>query len=180
MLHRLAAHIAPGTRLKVLDPIRRFRDKIIKDGELERDVHDAAIQLAAEGAMDKGCLLVLLDADDDCAATLGPSLRKRANAARPDLKVEVVFAVREFEPWILASSKTLDDESLLTHAYSPEPGVEAIRDAKGMLKERLPGGRYSPTIDQVRLAKKVNVEEACQAPSFRRLYGKLTQLLLAS
>jgi hypothetical protein len=49
-------------------------------------------------------ILVVADADDDCPATLGPTLLGRAR--RTDRAVAVVLAKRELESWFI--SATLD------------------------------------------------------------------------
>ena len=57
-------------------PIRVPKNRLLAKGELERTVEQAARRAGPDGA-----LLVLVDADDDCAAELGQSLRERATAA---------------------------------------------------------------------------------------------------
>ena len=54
-----------------------------------------------------GGVLVLLDADDDCPAALGPALLERARAARSDVPISVVLANREFEAWFIAAAESL-------------------------------------------------------------------------
>lgn len=75
-------------------PIKQPRQKIVKEGELEK----AIVDLAMKKRRNAGAILVLLDADDDCPALLGPELLRRAKHAT-HLPVAVVLAKREFEAW---------------------------------------------------------------------------------
>ncbi|MGN9894906.1 hypothetical protein [Micromonospora sp. L31] len=80
-----------------------------------------------------------LDADDHCPADLGPRLLHRAQAARPDVKVCVVLANREFEAWFLAAAKSLGGLRGLPDVLEPPAYPEAKRDAMGWLSERMAG-----------------------------------------
>lgn len=89
----------PKVQLEIPNPIRIQRSKLKVAGELEKAVHLAARKVAPERR-----ILILMDADDDCPATLAPALLERARAARGDLAVGVVFATREFESWFVAAA----------------------------------------------------------------------------
>lgn len=71
-------------------------------GELERC---AAEELADAGPA--GRLLVLLDADGDCPAELGPQLRRRLDARFPNITVSVNVADWEYESWFIASAESI-------------------------------------------------------------------------
>jgi hypothetical protein len=73
-----------------------------------------------------GGILVLLDADDDCPAELAPALLNRARSARPDRRVSVVLAKREFEAWFLASAQSLAGR------FSSPADMEAPDDPEGV------------------------------------------------
>jgi hypothetical protein len=66
-----------------------------------------------------GGVLVLIDADDDCPAHLGPALLARAREARSDVPVSVVLANREFEAWFLAAAPSLAGNCGLGHVDPP-------------------------------------------------------------
>lgn len=83
LLRRLAFEEFGNYGLRVLRPFRLPRGEIVANNELERAVELGARKLAEEG--DRGGIFVLLDADDDCPATLGPALLQHATAARHDL-----------------------------------------------------------------------------------------------
>ena len=91
-----------GVSCVVRSILRQPRTTICKPGELER-----AVTLLGNKVGSGGAVLVLIDADDDPACTLGPELLRRGMTARPDLRVGVVLAVRECEAWFLAAAESL-------------------------------------------------------------------------
>lgn len=146
-------------------PIRVKRNRIVKEGELERK-----ITLARRIRPRCKYVLVLLDADDDCPARLGPELLKRARAAHSDLHISVVLAKREFEAWFLASIESLRGKRGIPHNACFKRDPELPRDAKRHLSELMEGDRhYLETIDQPSLADGFDLQ-ACRnrCPSFRK------------
>ena len=128
-------------------PIRIGRQKLLKDGELER-----AVELAAGQAGADGCVLILLDADDDCPAELGPGLLQRAQTKRPDCAISVVLAKAEYEAWFLAAGDSIAGKRGIAGSVTPPPDPESIRDAKGWLSAHMPPGQpYRPTLHQSKL-----------------------------
>lgn len=77
LLRRIAQEALPDRYVEIQQPIRVKRNLVVKPGELERYV-----DLAANKGGSDGRVLILLDADEDCPAELGPSLAARAGAAR--------------------------------------------------------------------------------------------------
>jgi len=175
LLHKIARHIAPELQLVVCNPIRRSRSQIVKPRELEKDVIQASYLLEERDALKYGWILLFLDADDDCPATLGPDLRRRARQAREGLNVDVILPMYEYESWILASAQALEAQGLL-YSASNLLQPEGVRDAKGRLKQLRPGQRYSETVDQDKLTKKLDITEARQARSFNRFYRICEQI----
>jgi hypothetical protein len=91
----------------ILHPIRIPRSRLLKPGELER-----AVDLAGRRVGDGGGLCILLDAEDDCPAELGPRLLKRVRSScRPGIALSLVLAKREFESWFLAAARSLRGRS---------------------------------------------------------------------
>ncbi len=86
----------------VSQPIRVHRSKVVKEDELRRAVTLAAMRLAGRGGV-----LVLIDADDDCPAELGPKMLAWAVSTRSDIPVAVVLAKTEFEAWFLAAAASI-------------------------------------------------------------------------
>jgi hypothetical protein len=172
LVRRIAAMLElPCT---ILPPIRQPRTTTIKPGELER-----AVTLLGNKVGQGGAILVLLDADDDPACTLAPTLLARARAARPDRRVCVVLAVREYEAWFVASATSLRGRRGLPDSLAPPPDAEAVRDAKGWLGAQMRIG-YSPTIDQPALSSVFDLQLARVTTSFDKLVRDLTWLLTAT
>jgi len=172
LLRRIAAIIDTAIDLDIPNPIRIQRSKLQIPGELEK-----AVQLAAGKVAPHGRILILMDADDDCPATLAPALLDRAKASRSDLPIAVVVANREFESWFLAAAESLRAR-FHSPVESPTPAnAEEIRGAKEWLRERLSGGRYSPTVDQPALAAIFDLRQARAAPSFDKLWREMERLL---
>ena len=126
--------------------------------------------MAGEGA----AVLVLIDADDDCPAKLGPSLLRRLRGRLPDRPSAVVLAKREFEAWFLAAARSLRGCRGLAQDLGPPAHPEEIRGAKEWLARRM--GRYRPTLDQPALAAVMDLEEARRAPSFDKLWRDLERI----
>ncbi len=174
LLRRIASRLRPEIVLDLPRPIRVSRDRIVKRNELERP-----LELAARRAGRSGHILILLDADDDCPAKLGPGLIRRAREARPDRRVFVVIAKSEYESWFLASAASVAGKRGIAGAISAPPAPESIRDAKGWLSARMPPGRrYRPTLDQAALTSQFDLVAARLASSsFDKLWRDMEELL---
>ena len=154
-------------------PIRVPRMKIVKDGQLER-----AVELAARKTDGPGAILILIDADEDCPATLAPELLRRAKAKRSDRPIAVVLAKREFEAWFLAAAESLRGQRGLSATLEPPGNPEMIQDAKGWLRGQMTDNRkYSETLDQPALTRLFDLESARRAASFDKLYRDIARLL---
>lgn len=174
ILRRIAEITAPGASLKIHPPFRVPRSKLVKPGELERSV-----ELAARRAGKEGAILIVMDGDDECPATLGPELLARAQKARSDLPIRVVLAKREFEAWFLAAAESLRGRRGLARDLEAPPDPEAIRGAKEWLTAQMgQGQRYVETLDQPALAAVLDLERARRgAPSFDKLFRDVLHLL---
>lgn len=173
LLHRIAAVVAPEETVVVRRPIRVSRPKIVNPGELEKYV-----DLATDSVSTGGAILVLLDADDDCPAQLGPHLLERATAAAPNHAVSVVLAKSEYEAWFLASATTVAGHIGIRSDFTPPAEPEAVRDAKGYLTARMPRGQsYSPNKHQQKLTRALDPDLARSAPSFDKLWREVASLL---
>jgi hypothetical protein len=172
LVRRIAGSLARPCVIRSV--LRQPRSMTIKAGELER-----AVTLLGNKVGPGGGILVLIDADDDLACTLGPDLMLRARAARPDLRIGVVLAVREYEAWFLAAAASLRGRRGLPDDLESPAAPEAVRDAKGWLSQRMPRG-YSPTADQPALSELFDLDLARTSPSFAKLVRELTRLLAHS
>jgi hypothetical protein len=155
ILHRIAQQHAIWD-LRVHAPFRVPRGRLTVAGGIENAVADQARRVPGAGGV-----LVLLDADDDCPATLGPALLARAQAARPDRSIAVVLPKIEFEAWFIAAAPSLGGTCGLPDDLEVPPDPEGIRNAKGWITDhRTDGLRYSPTADQATLSSAFDLELA--------------------
>jgi hypothetical protein len=157
--------------LEVAAPFRVKRNKVVREGELEK-----AIRQAERSRTDSAALLVLLDADDDCAATLGPDLDARAKGST-DLPVSVVLATIEFEAWLLGAQESLGG----VRGIDPEAEIvaepEGLRDAKGALSRLMKNRRYIAVDDQPALVSAMDLAIAeARCRSFRKFVKELRVL----
>lgn len=173
LLRRIAQHLAPGTGLDLPRPIRIPRNRVVREGELER-----AVALAARRAGADGRILLLLDANGDCPARLAPRLLDRAVAARSDRRIRVVLAKMEYEAWFLAAAASLAGRAGLGEDAGPPKDPEAVRGAKAWLSARMPPGRpYRETIHQASFSTAMDLDRARSAPSFDKLVRDVRFLL---
>jgi hypothetical protein len=173
LVRRLVVRIRPEVDLSLPRPVRTSRQRLVKEGELER-----AVALAANKAGPSGGVLVLIDADDDCPALLGRRLLDRARRRLASHPVSVVLAKREFESWLVAAAPSLGGRRGLRADLEAPEDPESIRDAKGWLAERMPPGRrYRETLDQEALAAVVDIDAAHAAPSFVKFVREVESLV---
>jgi hypothetical protein len=173
LVRRIVSEIDASLYVHVFTAFVRSRPRLVKQHELARDVDLAARRLTAPGA-----ILVVLDADDDCPATLGPRLLGWARAARNDIPVAVTVANREYEAWFMASAESLRGHRGLAANLSPPADPEAIRGAKEWLTAHmLMGQPYSPTIHQASFSQMMSLDMARTAASFRKLYRDVERLV---
>lgn len=175
LLQRIGETLDPPVYPKIPHPIRIPATKLRKKNELER-----AVKLAALKSGNHGAILILLDCDDGCPAEEGPALLRRAKAARPDRKIAVVMAKKEYEAWFLAAAESLRGKRGLPDDLTPPPDPEAIRDAKGWLTKRMAkNASYSATTDQPALTSIFDLQEARNADSFDKCYREIVKILKA-
>ncbi|MDE0424330.1 DUF4276 family protein [Candidatus Poribacteria bacterium] len=173
LIRRIAADLYPELPIVVPPPIRRPRNKVIKENELERAVEFVARQIGGQGA-----IFIILDSDDDCPAELGPALLHRASQTRSDLPIAVVLAKHEFEAWFLAAAESIRGQRGLGDDIHPPNDPETIRDAKRWLSQRMERNKtYSETSDQPALTALFDIEQARQANSFDKCYRDIVRLL---
>lgn len=166
LLRRLALWRSPFMPVHIARPIRVRRDRFLRrDDEFRR-----MLLLAAAKAGNDGAVLVILDADDDCPAIDGPALTQRIQQALPGLRTAAVFANREFEAWFIAAAESIQGVRGFEWDQQSLPDPDRPRDAKGWLRERVKGGRYSPVTDQAAFTERFALEPAFEhSRSFRKL-----------
>ncbi len=162
-----------GHYFEIRRPFRVPRGKLVKPDEISRAVEAVARQ-TGEGAP----ILVLLDADDDCIAERSQSMTTAAKAARSDRQISIVLANREFESWFLAAIDSLRGKGGVRVDAECSGNPEAIRDAKGALRQLMATSRYSPTVDQAALASLVDLDLVrSRSQSFDKPCRELEQLV---
>ena len=165
--------VSPGVYVGVQQPIRTKRNLLVKAGELEK-----RIRLAARKGGPDGRILVLLDADEDCPAELGPELLARAEQEREDRKIAVVLAKVEYEAWFVAAAYSLVGAGGLTPNVNVPEDVEALGNPKGWISERMQGRRYRETTHQPALTSRFDLAMAREAaPSFDKMCRSVAALL---
>src|SRR5579875_413790 len=144
LIRRIAAELDPPAYVEVFIAKRVPRSALVRTGGIE-----TAVEQTARAAGPHSAILILLDADDDCPATLGPGLLQRAQTTRSDCTIGLVLAVCEYEAWFLAAAPSLAGIRGLPAGLQAPSQPETIRGAKEWLRERLPPGRrYQETVDQ--------------------------------
>lgn len=142
-------------------PIRVPRYKVVQEDVLEHYLQIARAAILERS--DRGACLVVLDAENDCPARLGPDLLRRATESIHDFRVQVVLAKWMYEAWFLAGEIcTMPDDA----------DVEEITNPKAKIHHEL--GQYKETADQPRLTARMNLEAAAQRSAS---FGKLCRAL---
>lgn len=168
LLRRLALQLGASVP-DIQRPIRVKRDKFVRQiSELHRTV-----ELAARKAGESGCVMVLLDADDDCPAKLGPRLLSDISAVRPHMPMSLVLANREFESWFIAAAESCGLPANHTPAVEPE----SIRGAKEWVGHHILNARYVETRHQPSFSARFDLEAACRASSFDKFRREVGRLL---
>lgn len=143
----------------------RGRGNLLVQGGIEENVR------IARRVPDVAGILVVLDAEDDAACTLGPDLLARAQGAAGDVPVRVCLAVRQFENWLAASDVN-------GQRWDPPPDDYEGSGAEPALRARMPNGRYKKTTHQPKLTGAMDhavVEQRC--PSYARLLRCIDELV---
>lgn len=171
----LLRRIVDNSVTEIARPFRVKRNKVVREGELERSVVQAVRSRPGATAV-----LIVLDADDDCAAELAPALVERAHSAAVT-RVGVVLPTIEIEAWILAAIESVRGVRGIRSDAQPPPDVESVRDAKRALTERMTGARgYVATDDMPALFATMDVNVAVsRSPSMAKFIREVRGLSAA-
>jgi hypothetical protein len=175
-------HATDREPLAVLEPVPAHRSSLVKHNhpELDEMVERAFRVLRSRlrhSAADRGFVLLLIDADEDCPSTLGPQLLARARAVRTDADIACVLAKRELENWFKAAAASLADvcglPDDLTVPKNPEDGSGDTWLTRQMQrKDRR--RKYTKPADAVEMVQRMNLQECRDnAPSFDKLCREL-------
>jgi hypothetical protein len=175
LLRRIIRDIDPTSYVDVRRPNRYPKGRLKQRSHLSQAVDLAARQLTPPCAV-----IVLIDADDDCPADLGPRLLEWAQGARDDIPIAVVLAVREYEAWFLAAAQSLGGHRGLAANLVAPSDPETISGAKEWLSRNMPRAQpYNPTRHQASFSQVMSLEQARNAPSFDKLCRDVRRLVEA-
>ena len=123
-------------------------------------------------------LLVLLDADGNCPASLGPTLLRRLIVRFPDTPVSVSVADWEYESWFIASAESIAQHVGTSLEVEVPENIEEIENPKAWIERNILQGRYRETRDQASFSSTIDVALARQrSHSFNRFCLELERLL---
>ena len=184
LLRRVWKEIVGGEYADVLRPNLKPRDHLIDEKRLRDIVEETAIMLASRSTQPlPGLILILIDADTDCPAEIGPRLHHWAQGVDARFSVSCVLANMEYETWFAASARSLVERGYLklkpNEAIPDNPEGQRLRKkwiqdryaVQGEIKRNV---RYSPTVDQLAMTREMDLS-ACRAnsPSFDKLCREL-------
>jgi len=148
-------------------------------GGIERFIQLALIEPRCEG------IIVIIDADEECASTLANGLARRVDTLNPSKPVVVVAAKCEYEAWFLASLPTIAGKAiekrpgLKPEITFPDERIETMRGVKEWLSRHFRDGRiYKETLDQLPMTRLIDLDTALpKSRSLRRLEHAVAQLI---
>ena len=133
LIRRIAAIVPPASGLRLTDPIRVPRDRLLRSNELER-----CVELAARTSGPDGRVLILLDADDDCPRDLAPEILRRARLQAGLVAPAAPESIRNAKGWL--SARMPRDRS-----YSPTRDQSRLTDVFDVDQAR----RGAPSFDKM-------------------------------
>ena len=160
----------------VLAPKRASgRGGLDRVGGIEKFIRYAAITPDCEG------ILVLVDADSDCALDWAKQTCDRCRDVGVAVPIAVVCAVLEYEAWFLASFDSIRESGRLNQGIMFDGDPENFGGVKEWFTQQMPLGRaYKETIDQASFTSLIDVSLARDnSRSFRRLCHAVDELRLA-
>lgn len=177
LLRRIASELLTDTVVHVLKPIRQPRERLLanKDNCLRNSV-GLAINKLRQFQVPDACELVLLlvDADKDCAAKIGPETLELLRTIRSDVDSTCVLAVVEYETWFVAAAESLEKYLDLDSTEQIPDDPERSRCRKKWVEARYRGTKYVEPVDQPKLTAAMDLH-LCRrrSPSFDKLCREL-------
>jgi len=176
-------------RLQVLEPFCGPRDKLIQSpGDLIMTIEQSLQKLYSKAKRDPDAiklLLILLDAEGDCPATLAPQLFKLAREiAPPGVAISCVMPKRMLENWIVAGASTLGGINNLPNPL-PVRGLFELRSGAAWLDEQLRSvnktRKYKKVIDARDFINSMDLNECrTNSPSFDKLCREMEKCVPAA
>ncbi|MFS8497184.1 MAG: DUF4276 family protein [Micromonosporaceae bacterium] len=165
LVSRIASELYSVHYVEVPPPYRVRRNRLLS--ELPK-----AVMIQATRSESRGGVLVIADADDDCAVELAQQLREAA-APTP---IEVAIAVREFEAWFLGAVESLRAHRAVRDKATFDGDPERLGGAKGHLAALMTES-YRETLHQPAFAALMDLASARRVRSFEHLVGCVGRLL---
>ena len=158
----------------VMQPYRKSWGALVnRSGDLERCA-DIVLREGGPGSR----LLVLIDADGSCPASLGPTLLERLVLRFPGRLVSVSLADWEYESWFIASAESIAEHVGVAVGTEVPDNIEEIQNPKAWLERNILNRRYRETADQASFSSVIDVPLARQrSQSFNRFCLELERLL---
>ena len=190
LLHRIWNEIlVPPSRLQVIPSARAKRDRIVRPDlpDLVAAMGERYSELSRmlrKEPMSAGLVLILLDADRDCPATLGPELLALAKSALPpEADVACVFVKRAYENWLVGGAGTLAGVRGMPDVIPPRVDCENRNGAtwiRDRLREVAPNAVYDKIQAAPEFIRRFDLAEAREnCPSFDKLCRDLAARLPA-
>jgi hypothetical protein len=170
LIRRVAIECYGCYDVLVPKPHRVPRTQMVRGDFLQR-----AVTMQSMRITERGGVLVVADADDDCPVELARTLAEFAGS-----EVVVAVANREFEGWFLAGIESLREHRAVKDdaVYVEDP--DAKRAAKEELT-RLMHEPYNEPLHQPAFASLVSIEEASRrSRSFRHFVDAVGRLINGS
>lgn len=170
-----------------LPAFRSKRDQILApDGiVLGRTIEKAFLKLQQRRRNDpesRSMVLVMIDAEDDCPATLSPWILSIAKSARSDANVVCVMPKRSIENWIVAGANSLSGMNGLPTNLSSSENVEecsGVAWVQRQLKSRNQSRGYKKTQDAKIFFQSIDLADCHKnSRSFQKLCSELKKWTL--
>jgi Domain of unknown function (DUF4276) len=179
VLERLWYEILQGDYIDVMRPWRQPQGTLLTQEGLKKEVDAVKIKLdraPPDGA--RQLVLILIDSEGTCPKGRAPQLLQWAREARADADIACVLPHPMFETWLAAAAGSLAGANGLPVDLATPEDPEGHGLGKAWLKHKLLPRKYKETVDQPRLAAKMDLA-LCRAnsPSFDKLCRELQQRL---
>jgi len=171
LVARIVHHLGASDAWKVdKDPVRHPRTRLVLGADASHpgmpNEPGLRAALAIACAREASGVLVLVDADDDCAAKWGPAAKR---IIEERVQGAAIMVVREYEAWLLWAKPAAE-----VARVARDPNRK--RDAKGALAKIVPG--YKPSTHQLSETKALPIEVVRQhAPSFDKFVREIERIV---
>ena len=179
LLRRIWYELLGGEYLDVRRPVRQPQGTLLQPDGLAR-----AVQLALKSldppSNDPALVLILIDSEGECPASLGPRLRTIASQVDPRADVACVLAHVMYETWFVASSESLG-AYLDLRPGDPPAEPEQTNSGASWIADRIKAPKYSKRIHVPRMTAAMNLNTCrSRSPSFDKLCRELEKRMAPS